>query len=375
MHLNGRHYRREELVDLTGDIDQLGGVTAATLSDGPGAGVGILTVRSPSGLSFVCVPGRGLDIGWADWAGMPLAWRSPAGDVAAAFAEQSGQGWLRSFGGGLLTTCGLSAVGQPSIDGMEALGLHGRYSTTPAHQVAWSVDWAGDDRVARITGRVREASAVGPVLELHRTITTTLGSATLRVDDVVTNIGAVPAPHMFRYHLNVGFPLVDERSRLSTPHAETMRTNQDTVNVPNVWDPIGAPLLDGAEQVFTVDPSFTTAGVAILRNDAPRPSLEVRWSVDTLPRLVVWRQPTRRTYVTAIEPSNCDDRGRAAARAAGTLLELQPDEQMHHWVEVSIRQPEDGQAMQAAAPIARQGITPQADHRRSPNTKAGRPHA
>ena len=205
MLFHGRRWNRHDLVDRVGDLDQLGSVTAATLNDGPGAGLRTLTVRSPGGLSFTCLPDRGLDIGWADWRGTPLSWRSPVGEVAPAFAEHAGQGWLRTFGGGLLTTCGLTTAGQPSTDRGEDLGLHGRYSTIPARQVAWDVDWDGDDRTVTITGRIREASAIGDVLELHRTVRTTLGGDSVRIDDVVTNIGAAPAPHLFRYHVNLGF--------------------------------------------------------------------------------------------------------------------------------------------------------------------------
>ena len=353
VHIHGRSYGRSELIDLTGDIDQLGGVIASTLSDGPSAGVRIMTVRSPGGLSFVCMPDRGLDIGWADWAGMPLAWRSPVGDVGAPFAEPAGRGWLRTFGGGLLTTCGLSTVGQPSLHNGEAFGLHGRYSATPARQVAWSVDWVDDERVATITGRVREASALGPVLELHRTITTILGSGQLRVDDVVTNLGATPTPHMFRYHVNLGFPLVDEHSRVSTPLATVAPLDSKAVNDSSVWDRIGPPLRSAPEQIFVVDRSVTEAGAAVLQNDGPRPSLQIRWSVDTLQQLVVWRQSSAGTYVTALEPSDCDDRGRAAASAAGTLRELQPGQQVSHWLEVSILKPQDRHALQSAASTAR----------------------
>ncbi len=116
MKLHGRDYTKRELLDMVGDADQLGGATPHLLTDGPAHGTRAITVRSPGGLSFVCLPDRGLDLGWADYRSMPLAWRSPVGDVGPAFAEHMGQGWLRTFGGGLVTTCGLTSVGQPGVD-------------------------------------------------------------------------------------------------------------------------------------------------------------------------------------------------------------------------------------------------------------------
>jgi hypothetical protein len=67
---------------------------------------------------------------------VPLAWVSPTGVVAPHFRELQGEGWLRSFGGGLLVTCGLQNVGEPSERGGEELGLHGRISNTPAALLA-----------------------------------------------------------------------------------------------------------------------------------------------------------------------------------------------------------------------------------------------
>lgn len=338
MLFHGRRWNRDDLVDRVGDLDQLGGITAATLDDGPAAGLRTLTVCSPGGLSFTCLPDRGLDIGWADWRGTPLAWRSPVGEIAPTFAEHTGQGWLRTFGGGLLTTCGLTTAGQPSTDRGENLGLHGRYSTIPARQVAWDVDWDGDERTVTITGRIREASAVGDVLELHRTIRSTLGGDDIRVDDVVTNLGAAPAPHLFRYHVNLGFPLVDEHSHIDV--APRIDSGPDPGHVDGTrWSEFSPPRPGAAEQIHLIHPPSTPAPSAVLRNPAGRPSLSLTWSGKTLPLLLVWKHLTPRTYVTAIEPSNCDDAGRAAARAAHTLPVLGPGESRHHWLQLGIIPP------------------------------------
>lgn len=340
MLFHGRRWNRHDLVDRVGDLDQLGSVTAATLNDGPGAGLRTLTVRSPGGLSFTCLPDRGLDIGWADWRGTPLSWRSPVGEVAPAFAEHAGQGWLRTFGGGLLTTCGLTTAGQPSTDRGEDLGLHGRYSTIPARQVAWDVDWDGDDRTVTITGRIREASAIGDVLELHRTVRTTLGGDSVRIDDVVTNIGAAPAPHLFRYHVNLGFPLVDEHSHIDVPDVPPASSQPDASNVNHDrWASFSPPQPSAEEQIHLLQMPPAHPPSAVLSNPAGRPSLRLTWSGETLPLLLVWKLLAPRTYVTALEPSNCDDAGRAAARSAHTLPVLAPGEQRHHWLQLAVLPP------------------------------------
>src|SRR5690606_29592682 len=92
---------------LVGAADQLVTVTKAVLDEGPGWGSPILTVRNPGGISFDVLLDRAMDIGWADAVGVPLAWRSPRGPVSSARYEPQGAGWVRTFAGGLLSTCGL----------------------------------------------------------------------------------------------------------------------------------------------------------------------------------------------------------------------------------------------------------------------------
>ena len=103
-HLFGRNWTRRELMERVGDISQLGGIRNLTLNDGNENGVRAVEVRSGTGFRFVVLPDRGMDISEADHAGRSLCWRSSTGDVAPAFFEPTGRGWLRGFFGGLLTT-------------------------------------------------------------------------------------------------------------------------------------------------------------------------------------------------------------------------------------------------------------------------------
>jgi len=111
--LYGREWTREELLSRTGDMSQLGGVRLVTLADGPERGVQAADVRTRDGLCFTVLLDRGMDIDQAEYRGLPLAWVSPTGPVAPSFYEARGTGWLRTFHGGLLTTCGLTQAGVP----------------------------------------------------------------------------------------------------------------------------------------------------------------------------------------------------------------------------------------------------------------------
>src|SRR5438105_14321045 len=112
--LFGRHWSRADLLERVGDVSQLGGARLVKLMDGPEDGVLAAELRTGSGLVFTVLPGRGMDIGFAEYRGVPLCWRSSTGEVAAARYEPQGEGWLRGFSGGLMATCGLGTAGWPS---------------------------------------------------------------------------------------------------------------------------------------------------------------------------------------------------------------------------------------------------------------------
>ena len=93
-----------ELAAHTGRTGQLYGIRLAELAEGAERGVRIADVRSGGGLAFTVLLDRGLDLGAAEFRGIPLAFLAPgAGFAHPAGYEPAGLGWLRSWGGGLLT--------------------------------------------------------------------------------------------------------------------------------------------------------------------------------------------------------------------------------------------------------------------------------
>ena len=213
--LFNRDWSKAELLRRVGHMDQLAGIRLLEVGDGKARGCRMLDVWTGTGLRFQVNADRALDISSCDFKGIPISWRSPTGDVHPAYYEPQGVGWLRSFPGGLLTTCGLDQFGLPSQDGGVEFGLHGRISNTPSVQVNYRTYWDGDDYKLEINAETRQASLFGENLVLRRRISTTLGSNCIRIEDIITNEGFDPAPHMLLYHFNLGFPLVSENTRLA----------------------------------------------------------------------------------------------------------------------------------------------------------------
>jgi hypothetical protein len=337
-HLYQKSWTQQELLGYMGDIDQVGGVRLVTLAEGPERGVRAAELRTGAGLRFTVYLDRGMDIGPAEYKGIPLAWISPTGPAAPSFYEPQGIGWLRSFHGGLLTTCGLTQVGPPGEDNGEQLGLHGRISNIPARQVSQGDVWEGDTYTFWVEGRMREAAVFGHDLELKRRISARLDEPRLIIEDQVTNTGGIPVPHMILYHINLGFPLLQAESRLVAPSAEIIP--RDEVAAPGLADHtrFQAPTPGYAEQVFFHQTTAESDGFVkvALVNETLKLGLQLRYRQKELPEFTQWKQMGWGIYTLGVEPGNCRPEGRVAARERGALVELAPGEQVNYQVVLSV---------------------------------------
>lgn len=306
-----------------GSEAQLGGVRRVRLLDGPGAGTEIVEL-STGPLRVDLHASRGLDLGAASYRGHSLCWLAPSGIPHPAAYDPHGEGWLHSFGGGLLTTCGLLNVGRPGEDEDGAYGLHGRASNTPASEVAASGTWHGDEYRLTVRGVTHEAVLYGHKLRKTRTVTAVLGGSALHLEDVVENLGGTPAPLALLYHLNLGWPLLGPGARLELPgpHLETVEGEYpagDTVDIP---PPDPAFRSQVSECVVQADADGWAH--ATLSREGLR--FELAFQAATLPRFTLWRQFGYGDYLLGLEPGTVGVRGRAAERERGTLPFLAPGE-------------------------------------------------
>ncbi len=336
--LFGRPCTRGEILSHVGELSQIAGVRLMSLTEGKEKDVRVADVRTGSGLRFQVTLDRGMDVSMAEYRGVPLAWRSPVGDVHPGFFEPEGLGWLRSFPGGLVTGCGLTQAGAPCEDAGERLGLHGRLSHTPATEIRKSSRWEGDDCVFRLEGTVRDFTMFGENLLLERAVETTLGKSSFVLRDRVRNEADKSAPLMMLYHINVGWPLLAEGSRLLlNPRTTEPRDERAKTGLSEATG-FSRPIRGFAEQVFYHDlvPDGEGLVTAALVNNELALGLALRYRLEELPRFTEWKMMGEGTYVVGMEPANCRVGGRAAERAGGTLQFLEPGEERQFSVEIGI---------------------------------------
>ena len=259
-----------------------------------------LDVRVVRGIEIRLHPDRGFDVGAAWFRGLPLAWIAPAGEGGADAGD-----WRAAWGGGLVTTCGLDNVGAAS----EGIGLHGTYTFLRARGVAWERDEGG------VTCRATVDDPRG--LRVERSVRTVAGRGRLELADCVTCIAAEPLAAPVLYHVNLGWPLWDEGTRVAVDGDRTEPRDGDAA--PHDWR--AAPAPERAPERVWEHVGATAAEVV---NE--RLGLRVRVESD-LPRLWQWVDPAPGVYALGLEPANCSVLGRAHDRAGGRLPTLAPGEQ------------------------------------------------
>jgi hypothetical protein len=325
----GRNWTRAELLQHVGHIEQIAGINALEVVDGLGRGIRRFHVYNGTGLSYWVLADRALDISACYFRGLPLTWTSSSGEVHPAYYEAEGLGWLRSFPGGLLVTCGLDQFGAPAVDAGEAFGIHGRVSNLPAAQVNYRTFWADGEYQLEISGQVRQACLFGENLLLQRRITSRLGANRITVEDVVTNEGFVAQPHLILYHCNFGFPLVGPQTQLELDAEETIARDADAEKGLQSWHQCQPPTPNYREQVFRHHPVVGSRGEVIVGLNNPELDFKVRIEYDAthLPYLFQWKMMGLGAYVMGIEPANSGViEGRAVARQRGDLPYLEPGE-------------------------------------------------
>lgn len=245
-------------------------------------------------------PGSVLDVGSAVFDGVELA-PGPA-------VPSDGDPRIDRALPGFLFTCGPDHIRHPAPVAGAADGrrypLHGSFSSHPARDVLFEAD-AGE---VVCEGRVDAVLADGGRATLLRRWRADRTTGHIALDDTVTNTGAGAWPAFAMYHVNLGSGLFDENTRLS-----------------GAMLPGGSlpwRFGEGDTQIFCV-PAAATAehgwaelSLGPIASLGGR-SLHVRFRVDTLPYLQLWRNQSPGSAVIGIEPVSHRLAPREALIAAG----------------------------------------------------------
>jgi hypothetical protein len=331
--------------DKISNAAQIGGIETAVMDNGFGRGTRIAWINTGTGLRYKVVIDRAMDIADAFYNQHSLTWLSHSGITFPEPFSSRGIDWLRTFGGGLLTTCGLTHVGGPELDSNGERGLHGPISNSPAEiESIIQPDPIAGKMEMSITGKIKQTSVFGPSLELRRTISGSLGEPFINIHDEVINRGNTVVPHMILYHFNFGWPLVNEGTDIIWEGAWRARDeggNNKIFQERNNYQKCPAPLEEhsgGGEEAAIIDPISDNFGNYIcgLHNQEIGIAVALKLKKKQLPWLTNWQHWGKGEYVTGLEPGTNPPIGQAKARKQNTLLFLSPGERKTYDLNIEV---------------------------------------
>jgi hypothetical protein len=323
---------------------QLGGIETSVIDNGAGRGTRIAWINTGTGLRFKVVIDRAMDIADTFYNEHSLAWLSHSGITSAQPMSDKSIDWLKTFGGGLLVTCGLSHVGGPESDEFGERGIHGEISNIPAEiESIIQPDPLSGKMDMSITGIIRQSQALGSRLELRRTISATLGKSVIRIHDEVINKGNIDAAHMLLYHCNFGWPLIDEGTKILWNGTWKVRDGNPNkiFSEGNDFKTCPPPLDDhqgsGEEVAFidlqSDDDGFCNCG---LENSRLGLRVNLKFQKKQFPCLTNWQHFGKGEYVVGLEPGTNPPIGQSRARRQNELIQLAPGETRNYDLEIEV---------------------------------------
>ncbi len=335
---------------------QLGGIRTGSFdypNPNGGQSCRVAHVNTGSGLRLVVVLDRGADLGEASFNDVNLAFLSQNDYKPPSHAYHRDADWLAGWPGGLLTTCGPGLMGEPRQERGQAVSLHGRFSNTPAAllEIA-NPDPAAGRTEMRLVAAIRDARMFGPTIEVRRMWRFWLGEPRIVLEDEVCNRGDEPAPHGMLYHINFGYPLLDEGTRLAfggraQGYCMYEDFSEEQLEATKLIPPPEERFRGANEGLLIVEPEPNDDGWVRTGIFNPHRAIgvEVAFPLQELPRLANWQHfGPRGSYVTAIEPFNGSLFGVAKDRHPRADLWLAPGESRRYQVQLRIRRGDDALA-------------------------------
>ena len=316
-----------------GHDSQLYGIEEHRLVGGKGDGMRLYEVNNGRGIELTISPDRNGDITRLRFRGINMSYMSPCGYVAPAFYDSIGSNWLSSFTAGFLTTCGLNAVGSPCTDEGEVLPLHGTIGNTPCDQ-AYFYDDHGTLTVKTLT---KDETIFGRKFRLARTIAVSTEENSFTITDEIENTGDKKEPFEILYHMNMGYPLLDEDSVISIPAASvTPRDDHASEDIEN-WMHMEKPTALYQERCY-YHKFADEKGYASIYQPKLGTKLSIRFDASSLDGFVEWKMMGQRDYVLGLECGNCYPDGRDVMRRTGMLKFLEPGEKITYTVKIELEE-------------------------------------
>ncbi len=314
-----------------GHDTQYYGIEEHRLVGGKGDGMRLYEINNGKGLELVVSLDRCGDITRLKFRGINLSYMSPCGYVAPAYYDNINENWLKSFTAGFLTTCGLENVGKISVDQEEKFPLHGSIANQPCDHAYWTEN----EEYLIVHILVKDETIFARKLRLERMIGVSKTENEFEICDRIINSGDTVEPMMILYHINMGYPLLDEDSVITVPAKEVVpRDAHAEADVEN-WMYMQKPTAGYRERCY-YHRFGDKAGMASIYQPKLNIGLSIHFDTQDLDGFIEWKMMGIRDYVLGLECGNCYPDGRNVMRENGMLKFLNPGEQKEYRVKIRL---------------------------------------
>lgn len=314
-----------------GHDTQYYGIEEHRLVGGKGDGMRLLEVNNGAGIEAVISLDRNADISRLRYKGVNLGYFSPVGYASPSYYESKGADWLKTFTAGFLTTCGLQAVGSPCNDLGEDLPLHGSIGNTPTCESLWFED----DNKLVIKTRTLDEAIFGRKLRLTRHYTFPIGANFFVFTDIIENRGDKEEPIEILYHMNMGYPLLDEESIVKIDSGDVTPRDEHAAEDIENWMNMEKPTSGYQERCYYHNMK-TAAGHASIFQPKHNVGIAIDYDSSSLDCFTQWKMMGVRDYVLGLEPGNCYPDGRNVMREKGILKFIKPGESLKYSIKITM---------------------------------------
>ena len=225
-----------------------------------------------------------LDIVWVRYKGVNLSFLSKNG------LNDGLRDFTGNFEGGFLYTCGMDNVSS-CVSGKP---IHGSMHYKKAENVLFYEE----NGTVYVLGDVRETALFGKNLKLCRRYAVTESSVT--VEDTVINEGFTETEYVLLYHVNYGYPFLDECLKLDIPATVSEGLTEIAVRRQADMLRITEPLDVNDEDVYY---HTLKEGRVRLYNPERDISVQMEYDVNDFPVTLEWKSMISGDYALGIEPS------------------------------------------------------------------------
>lgn len=225
-----------------------------------------------------------LDISWVRYKGNNISFLSKNG------LNTNKEVFEKNFEGGFLYTCGLDNISS-CVPGAP---IHGSLHYKKA---AISSIIENEDNVI-ISGEISDSALFGKNLKFVRTYTIT--NESISINDELINIGYKKEDYILLYHINYGYPFLDEGLLVNIPANESIPLTEIAKDNFDDRFNINAPKDNYTEHVYY---HVLNNGCVILENKKLDVTVKMEYSINDFPYTLEWKSMISRDYALGIEPS------------------------------------------------------------------------